>query len=250
MGIKVQYHEVKFIVEFRDAAELVSGASGATAADADMTDASIWVDYIYLDTDERRRFAQTAHEYLIDQLQFQGSQSVTVADNDDPLAASTTVRSRMDFNHPTKFIAWVLRANEATNEWNNYSTAAGYTGSNYGLGNDVAVAAGVNPVRTALVQLNGHDRFDVRGGDYFNLVQPYQHFPHIPTVGVNVYSFGLNPTEHQPSGTCNFSRIDNATLNLTLNAVDGHTSANLFIYAVNFNVLRITSGMGGLAYSN
>jgi hypothetical protein len=105
---------------------------------------------------------------------------------------------------------------------------------------------------TAKIQLNGHDRFYEREGRYFNLVQPYQHHTNIPAVGINVYSFALKPEEHQPSGTCNFSRIDNATLFITLtnNTVSATTSAQVRVYAVNYNVLRIMSGMGGLAYSN
>jgi hypothetical protein len=112
--------------------------------------------------------------------------------------------------------------------------------------------AGKNPTVVAKVQLNGHDRFSEREGSYFNLVQPFQHHTNIPAVGINVYSFALNPEDHQPSGTCNFSRIDNATLNLTLsnNTVGTDKTATVNVYATNYNVLRIMSGMGGLAYSN
>ena len=107
---------------------------------------------------------------------------------------------------------------------------------------------GNNMVKTAKLQLNGHDRFSLRGGDYFNLVQPYQHHTNVPSKGINVYSFGLKPEEHQPSGTCNMSRIDNANLSLELESVSGGAVAR--VYATNYNVLRIMSGMGGLAYSN
>ena len=98
----------------------------------------------------------------------------------------------------------------------------------------------------------GGYRFSQREGRYFNLVQPYQHHTNVPPCGINVYSFGLRPEEHQPSGTCNMSRIDNATLNLTLTeaAVKGSGSCKIRVYATNYNVLRIMSGMGGLAYSN
>ena len=111
---------------------------------------------------------------------------------------------------------------------------------------------GKNPVEVAKVQLNGQDRFDEREGRYFDKVQPWQHHSRTPSVGVNVYSFALKPEEHQPSGTCNFSRIDKATLNLTLsvNTVQSARTAKVRIYAVNYNVLRVMSGMGGLAYSN
>ena len=105
-----------------------------------------------------------------------------------------------------------------------------------------------NPVSSAKLQLNGHDRFSSRDGSYFNLVQPYQHHSNVPSTGINVYSFGLKPEEHQPSGTCNMSRIDNATLALELASFSGGSQVR--VYATNYNVLRIMSGMGGLAYSN
>ena len=109
--------------------------------------------------------------------------------------------------------------------------------------------AGKNPVANAKLQLNGHDRFSERVGRYFNLVQPYQHHTNVPATGINVYSFGLKPEEHQPSGSCNFSRIDNAQLVLGVDAVAA-AGAKLNVYALNYNVLRVMSGMGGLAYSN
>jgi hypothetical protein len=120
--------------------------------------------------------------------------------------------------------------------------------------------SGRNPIATALLQLNSHDRVSVRDGDYFNLVQPYQHHENVPSAGINVYSFAIKPEEHQCSGTCNFSRIDTANLSLTLTpetvksanstTANAPRSANVRVYAVNYNVLRIMSGMGGLAYSN
>jgi hypothetical protein len=111
---------------------------------------------------------------------------------------------------------------------------------------------GENPVVTAKLQLNGQDRFSEREGTYFDLVQPYQHHTRNPDTGINVYSFALRPEEHQPSGTCNFSRIDNATLQLVLSnaTVEGTSTAKVRVYATNYNVLRVMSGMGGLAYSN
>jgi hypothetical protein len=102
------------------------------------------------------------------------------------------------------------------------------------------------------LQLNGQDRFSEREGSYFDVVQPFQHHTRSPDSGVNVYSFALRPEEHQPSGSCNFSRIDNATLQLVLssNTVKLHETAKVRVYATNYNVLRVMSGMGGLAYSN
>jgi hypothetical protein len=107
---------------------------------------------------------------------------------------------------------------------------------------------GENPVVTAKLQLNGQDRFSEREGSYFDVVQPYQHHTRNPDTGINVYSFALRPEEHQPSGTCNFSRIDNATLQLVLSAatVSGTNTAKVRVYAVNYNVLRVMSGINEL----
>ena len=345
--IALQYHEVKISLEFRAASECYWNMGSVTTPT--LTSSSLWVDYIYLDTDERRRFAQVSHEYLIEQLQFTGDESVN----------STSNKVKLNFNHPCKELVWVVQPDSNVDttatlavggpQYFNYTDrvdetyfsgtpsdplgggmggAASLVGnfpyslpftsgvglrgrvytsnaaeSNYtspsGLQNLINIAnagdgsgtdsvirgisnatgidalefadllgathtgkswqaplrvfdSGENPVSKAKLQLNGHDRFAEREGRYFNLVQPYQHHENVPATGINVYSFGLKPEEHQPSGTCNFSRIDNATLQLTLtgNAVKGSRSCKVRVYAVNYNVLRIMSGMGGLAYSN
>jgi hypothetical protein len=113
-------------------------------------------------------------------------------------------------------------------------------------------SAGANPVAVAKLQLNGHDRMQERDGLYHSVVQPYQHHENVPSTGVNMYSFALKPEEHQPSGTCNMSRIDNAYLNLSLTnkAVLNGAPNKIKVFAINYNVLRLMSGMGGLAYSN
>jgi hypothetical protein len=100
-------------------------------------------------------------------------------------------------------------------------------------------------VVTAKLQLNGQDRFSEREGSYFDVVQPYQHHTRAPDTGINVYSFALRPEEHQPSGSCNFSRIDNAVLQLVLSSptVSGTATAKVRVYAVNYNVLRVMSGI-------
>ena len=223
--IALQYHEVKFNLEFNELANCVDGVTGAS-----LSDATLYVDYIYLDTDERRRFAQVSHEYLIEQLQFTGDETLVDGSN----------KFKLNFNHPCKELVWVCRSDaaEAGNWWFNFTTEG--TASTLD-----AEFAGVNPVTTAKLQLNGHDRFSERGGKYFNYVQPYQHHENVPAEGINVYSFALKPEEHQPSGSCNFSRIDNATLQLT-----SSMAGKAKIFATNYNVLRVMSGMGGLAYSN
>ena len=248
--IALQYHEVKVWMEFNELRNLMwtnSAAVSSAVAAAGLVSASLYVDYIYLDTDERRRFAQVSHEYLIEQLQFTGGESVT----------SSASRIKLNFNHPVKELVWVVQRDSFVACDTTVDAYKGQQAFNYSdlfdqtLGPALA-PAGKNPVVSAKIQLNGHDRFSERDGKYFNLVQPYQHHTNCPQVGINVYSFALHPEQHQPSGTCNFSRIDNATLSLTLcnNAVNATRSAQVRVYATNYNVLRIMSGMGGLAYSN
>jgi len=159
--------------------------------------------------------------------------------------------------------------------WTNNKPAGAYTEVPFGSGTGVAGSIGgstvsdagtfvlaetaldmhcwgENPVVTAKLQLNGQDRFSEREGSYFDVVQPFQHHTRNPDTGINVYSFALRPEEHQPSGSCNFSRIDNAVLQLVLSsgAVQGTATAKVRVYAVNYNVLRVMSGMAGVAYSN
>jgi hypothetical protein len=231
--IALQYHEVKVNVTLGAQEDFFALAAGdATAAAAgplrptdnagtggpvkiELSSADLLVNYLYLDTDERRRFAQVSHEYLIEQVQHTG--------------AETEANIDMTFNHPVKALFWSGKT------WNNVK-----------------------------LQLNGHDRAAVQSHDYYHLVQPYEcGLGHSgkqmngtrgwDTVSsgrstastVGMYSFCLKPAEHQPSGTCNFSRIDNARLN-----VGTADASGLYLFAMNYNVLRIMSGMGGLAYSN
>lgn len=324
-----------------------------------MDDSYLLIDYVFLDSEERKRFAQASHEYLIEQLQFTGSEALTSVNN----------KYRLNFNHPSKFLVWAphLEVHTAGNQFVAYAPngdweaarekfaklvwlasrnglnastvtvdssananeevsapAAGSSGSVGALlsavaakvtaqlvfvggsaapatvanvvllsnavtaedmsntvaqlvagassptsaaflglaGNSVTVVdhfnygrwvdRSANPISKAKLQLNGHDRFQERDGNYFNYVQPFQHFSNTPADGINVYSFALKPEDHQPSGTCNFSRIDNATLNMSCvaGAVATDANSNVNVYTVNYNVLRVMSGMAGTAYSN
>ena len=286
--IALQYHEVKLKLEletmdnciYAHASNSVSAntvtCSAATKTQLGSTlDATMWVDYIFLDTDERRRFAQLSHEYLIEQLQFTGQENISISAN----------RLKLNFNHPCKEIIWVAKQSSSTtvNHWYNYTNTINNTAfstssdpnsiSSVQFGNRNTASSNVelwditgggnlfehtsnlifgitpstpNPFTDGLIQLNGNDRFNKREGAYFNYVQPFQHHTNIPTnKGINIYSFALKPEEHQPSGSLNMSRIDTAVLSVTSTVLGG-----INIYAVNYNVLRILSGMGGLAYSN
>jgi hypothetical protein len=338
--IALQYHEVKINLDIRPIEECLwamsslNSASGSavkvtSAYNQSLVAASLYVDYVFLDTDERRRMAQNPHEYLIEQLQFTGDESV----------GSSSNKIKLNFNHPVKELIWVVQpdknvdycssldsgtvlnrllgaqpfnytdavdalpnaimafgshdsvVNASGNAYINSSglftdagaqdaTASGTSWwqigqngaatTNYDLPNFVGSGStssvsdagtfvltetsldmhcwGENPVVTAKLQLNGQDRFSEREGTYFDLVQPHQHHTRAPDTGINLYSFALRPEEHQPSGSCNFSRIDNATLQLVLSnaTVEGTNTAKVRVYAVNYNVLRVMSGMGGL----
>jgi hypothetical protein len=367
--IALQYHEVRINLELRPSDEclwavhtvegdttdkggrrisLTGGEHGKSVKDTasyqkSLVAASLYVDYIFLDTDERRRMAQNPHEYLIEQLQFTGDESV----------GSSSNKIKLNFNHPCKELVWVVQPDKNVDYCSSFVTGAtlnsamgaqpfNYTDAIDALVNSMLAFSGYkqvdgqnafidtdglfqdpgadslsmggrwagkstgppasqfpdrgaahgemyenvidvtnanqvgdsgvsdagafvlaetalnmhcwgqNPVVTAKLQLNGQDRFSEREGTYFDLVQPFQHHTRSPDTGINVYSFALRPEEHQPSGTCNMSRIDNATLQLVLstNAVGGEETAKVRVYATNYNVLRVMSGMGGLAYSN
>jgi hypothetical protein len=348
--IALQYHEVRINVTLNSAIDLVTGTAGTSGSVSStsvslpqLTDMSLYIDYIYLDVDERRRFAQQSHEYLIDQLQFGLQQTIT----------TSSARIDLTLNHPVKELVWVFQDARKTDCASELTTNAGFTQPfSY---DDI--------VNRARLQINGQDRFDERYGDYFWKVQPYQHHtggafwpvraqvisttasvttltsgvsvsgdvltvaagagglptgtgPYItegatvstdnnlffapgtiitafgtgsggagtynlsepalqntsvnvnvlitrPNVNyaphinpINVYSFAIQPEEHQPSGTCNFSRIDTTTLvfdSITASGIAKPTKSTPFnfrLYAVNYNIFRVMSGMGGLAYSN
>jgi hypothetical protein len=289
--IALQYHEVRINVEFNPVQlcawqGAIAGAASSVALSnfGSLAAASLYVDYCYLDTEERRRFAQQSHEYLIEQVQYTGAESITSSSN----------KIQLNFNHPVKELFWVVQRDSfvdcsltsvANTTWlgvqpfnysddfdvsvfgleavqdtvNSEDLTAGQNGPNANLfllgkvilESDIRCEGG-NPVEVAKLQLNGQDRFTEREGSYFDKVQPYQHHCRTPSTGINCYSFALRPEEHQPSGTCNFSRIDKATLQLTVsvNTVSGNNTAQVRVYALNYNVLRVMSGMGGLAYSN
>lgn len=329
----MQYHDVRLKLKLRPLSAVTNVEHGSKAPTVNVDDSFLLVDYIFLDAQERKKFAQATHEYLIEQLQFTGSESLK----------NTNESYRLNFNHPSKALVWaprlgkytsgkcfvdwawdgdweaakervakrvwlhqngfnssslpsgsedaadvnansvddkstgavlvdgqlvfhnteegfdilnnvVILTNNLTSEhlsytcddWNTYTTVgsapSGYAVTDYMTYSTNADGTG-NPVKNALLQLNGHDRFQQRDGSYFNYVQPHQHWERTPADGINSYSFALNPMEHQPSGTCNFSRIDNTTLKLELESSHDDDS-RINIYDINYNVFRVMSGMG------
>ena len=257
--IALQYHEVKINVQWNENT-LVAGSLAQLRARGlpAPTSAAIYTDYIYLDTEERRRFAQQSHEYLIEQVQF----------NQDVGISSPNQRIDLTFNHPVKELIWVVQPScyRDCKLPPRESQVQYVTGTAPNLVTDRLLAleygldGRVNPAKEMVyqqwLQINGQDRMDKRYGDYYNKVQPYQHHSgKFITSGCYMYSFAIRPEENQPSGTCNFSRIDTATIVLTMDGgvtVDQGSSDtfDVRVYAINYNVFRVMSGMGGLAYSN
>ena len=260
--IALQYHEVKLNIELETFKNCTYNGTAYTYENSvndanykSIKSGTIWCDYIFLDTDERKRFAQLSHEYLIEQLQFNENVLTTANEQNVPII----------MNHPVKELIWTVNdvdKQDEINQWYNYTDSSNFTEMAHDFdlndfsGNDSNSILqrtlfgidpdGENSIETSLIQLNGNDRFAKRDGEYFSLVQPYQHHTNIPVnAGINVYSFALKPEEHQPSGTLNMSRIDTARL-----VVKPKKQGTLRIWGVNYNVLRILSGMGGLAYSN
>ena len=249
--IALQYHEVKVNIEIETFNNCTYNGTAYTknsdvsSGTVSIKNASLWCDYVFLDTDERKRFAQLSHEYLIEQVQLNENGLTTTSEQSVPLT----------MNHPVKELIWTLNDDdkkELQNQWYNYTNTSNfekknpeddidYTTTLFGVEPD-----GDNSISSASLQLNGNDRFAKRTGEYFSLVQPYQHHTNIPSnAGINVYSFAVKPEEHQPSGTLNMSRIDTARL-----LIKPKDTGTLRVWGVNYNVLRILSGMGGLAYSN
>jgi hypothetical protein len=256
--IALQYHEVR--IDFDLASDMETYLNKGVF--------KVWANYIYLDTEERRRFAQKGHEYLIEQVQHTGVDTVDGT-------AGGTKQIRLSYNHPVKELVWCLAGSDAESLWHfgkgsahpvltsgpadttttvgaqnlPISAATGAPVVTTGGANAVAWTEESDAAMTSFkLVLNGQDRFKEQGGKYFNQVQPFNHHSGCPYPGVYSYSFALKPEEHQPTGTCNFSRIDNAQVAIT--TVASNASPNLHMFATNYNVLRIQSGMGGLAFSN
>jgi hypothetical protein len=273
--IALQYHEVRLDITLQ-----------ATYASYFSTNAvKVWGNYVYLDTEERRRFAQKGHEYLIEQVQHTGVDTVT---------SNGTKQVRLSYNHPVKELVWCF-SNTGTSAsindmWATCAPTASASNVNVTVDPASAIAGGAPttgnlfvqnlstlgvpqfvanvqsganawveegtisatvaaaPLSTFKLILNGQDRFKEQAGKYFNQVQPFYHHSGNPYPGIYSYSFALKPEEHQPTGTCNFSRIDNAQVEVVQKA--NSSLANMHMFAVNYNVLRIQSGMGGLAFSN
>ncbi len=194
--------------------------------------ACLYVDYVYLDNLERLRFARSNHEYLIDQLEFDG----------DQVLVSNNVGVKLGFSHPCKELVW-----RAGFDFIN----TGPLRDKFNYTNNIQQELGTNLIKRTRLFLNGEERLSQRDGRYFNYVQPWQHHNHAPNEGINLYSFNLDPVSNQPSGSLNFSKIDDTTMELVVDKdISYSKTAKLRVYGLVHNVVRIINGLGGLAFSN
>lgn len=306
--IALQYSVVEIVVACKGLDALLAafnvntGENGNTEAlplpqGLQLVDAQLWVDYVFLDTDERRRFAQVPHEYLIEQVQLNEFERPSLR------SATAQVELELDFHHPVKELVWVCQFQGAvTNGHTQHSNWTDRSAINYrtvgdqildltNLGSivyDMSTLAreaeanssaniktalnpsynrppdALNPVKSATLLLEGNLRFAEQEGGYFNKMEPFRHHKAVPrSPGINVYSFALEPETHQPSGTCNFSKIRRAVLRVNTrpgvdhdvigenNAVTAgftETTVRYRVFARNYNVFRVMNGMGGVAY--
>ena len=259
--IALQYHEVRINIAFKQLDFLWQSLNGKFNQEIctkicdqkyDIQDASLYVDYIYLENEERKLFVKRKHNYLIEQVQMNTESFNTY---------QTDIIFNMNFCHPVKEVIWVIQNEDNLqkntefdttpkgNEWFNFSDRSYSSTSGPGGG-----TVPTDPLIDAELQIEGKPRFDKRNAQFFRLVQPFQRHSNSNSSFVYIYSFALHPEDLQPSGTCNFSRIDNVDMVMKLAS---NTSENIFLnnpritmYAINYNVLQIANGMAGLAYVN
>jgi len=270
--VALQHHDFKIEVKLNPLSKIVltpSGTRGSVTptinhnavSNINLIEMNLNCDYIYLDEYERRLFANNKHEYLIEQLQILPGEYCS--------SSTTNTLIPLTFNHPVKEIVWTIH--DKSDESKLGSLWSGQK----------------NRVKYAKIQLNGVDRFPEKPGIYFQTIQPINHHSGLnlhtfltemkyfyvsdfqdytddvtnyntmfPNAALDpfIYSFALKADKYQPSGTCNFSRLDNAVLSFTVNAnkpsAISSSGLDIRIYGVNYNVLRIIGGMGGLTYSN
>jgi hypothetical protein len=247
--IALRYHDVLINLRLKDLSqlcyvedcpELPTIPEIQAQYNINIESAVLYVDYVFLDSDERKRFAQSTHEYLIETIQY----------NEFCIPPTSNSNIRLTFAHPCRYMVFFCqpkfyRHNPTGRnkcQWNNFATCPSKLGQ---------------PVSNLFIRLNSTEITDTSQPIvYFNYVQPYMHFLHSPTDGLYSYSFSLNPTELQPDGTCNFSRIDDVSIEYTFNKefldIVCHDLYEPMIYiatyVVTYNVLRIMSGMAGLAF--
>jgi hypothetical protein len=233
--ISMQYTDVKLVVQFKTFDQCwYKRTLDTPPTQIHITSASVICNYIYLDVFERLKFTKREqYEFLIEQFQTTNPIGIT--------NGIINFNMPINFNHPVKELYWTYRSTYALNDndYYNYSNIL-----NYGTVNETSVEPFVN----IQLKYNGNDRFEILPGIFFRLYQQYKHHTSAADEYIYVYSFALNPEKNQPSGTCNFSKLDDVRINFTMSPnID---EGAIVVYGVNYNVLRIQQGMCGLMFSS
>lgn len=246
--IALQYHPVRINITLRPLSECIVPSTDPMLSGQVQTMCSanfqgstgsismmLWGDYVYLDTQERRRFVSSAHEYIIEQVQY--TQPVSIP------AAANTLTIPLEFNNPIKEFFWFIRRDyiATNNEWFNFSSLST---SEMGTRTDL--------MSNCVILFDGLERFKSRDAGYFRLVQPYQRHTTIPTEAfIYNYSLAISPESFQPSGSVNASRLDSLVFQIALNqnTTPVRGTAHCVIYATNFNVFRAINGFGGILFT-
>jgi len=275
--ICIQNQDITLNYNIRSTASLINGSFATTAVILYNTDTlKLYGNYIYLDTDERRRFVQTTQEYLIEQIQYLSKD----------LIPGSTNNIQLNFNNPIKQLFWFIRNNKSNTEVlsdgsnshvyykpqnldvdvqfdleNNHRRFSNNDYFNY---NASSMDANLNQefianvrtnynFKTANISVNDVELFSPQKTSFFEL-QTYNH-AHVKldtSGGLFMYSFALKPEGYQPTGTFNMTYVDRCTLNLYDVKFDSTNDGptHVKVYAINYNILRIMSGMAALAYNN
>ena len=212
----------------------------------------LYVDYIFLDTKEKRDFATKKHQYLIEQLQFNRKQTFTN-------------NHELNFNNPVKELIWVCQNKNVNTEYSirdgvngnadaysNVNTSLDYNNDYFNYqsistsSQDYLYTLTNNePFNEAEIFFDGNSRFNNRKATYFRTIQPSTYHSKVPSKHIYIYSFSLKPEEHQPSGVCNFSKLKSAKITFSSPA----TNTDILMFAHSYNLLRIMEGKAGIAYS-
>ncbi len=252
--IAIQSQQVRFNVTFRKYQELIISSDGKPinpTTPIQITQTYLDIDYIFLEDEERKIFAQNNHQYLIEQLQVYATSLTSNGLRQDPTDPDKMTRIpdlnqniMMTFNHPVKELFWVIQNTTVLsiypyggNEWFNFSTEPYKNG----------IMSGTDPMIKAKILFEGQELFDTQDAKYYRVVVPFKRHTNVPTNFIYVYSFSTNPEDFQPSGACNFSRID--TQQLYMEISDQLVQPIITIFATNYNIINIAGGMVGVEYT-
>jgi hypothetical protein len=250
--IALQYHEIEIHIELRPFRELVT-EDGALINDVSLyfdnvllnIDPYLECNYVFLDTEERAFFANNSLDYLIEQVTLHPYYELNQHNILD-----------LTLQNPVKEIIWVIGRDDRVlrNKWYEYGDKSYRRTVTYinelSETKQKVVFAEKEVLVGAKFTFNGLDRLEEKDAAYYNLVQPYQHHTVVPKQGVYVYSFSLYPERFQPSGACNMSRINNIQLHLTLEPPsESSYNYEVNVYVVNYNFLRVTAGLAGVAFA-